>query len=202
MQQQARLLPSLRTFFGNAEGDTGSPKRLPGARPSLFDQFSRVMVFPINMFGFRLPSGRLIWAYWDKNSGAWAVVVPGRPGSGRIAATALLTHLCPHNGVIEHLISTNGHAFKVHSPCEPDDSLMIFYARGATPDSSLNADLTRWALASIEARQRWLASDSLLPLLDGKLLLKRFVRVLDNRAIDLSVADAVFPVSVRATGGE
>jgi hypothetical protein len=202
VQDQARLLLSLRTFFGNAKADTGSPKRLPGIGPSLFDQFSAVMVFPINMFQFKLPSGRLIWAYWDKNSGAYTVVVPGTLGSGTIAATALLTHLCPRNGVVENLRSTNGRAFQMHSPCEPDDSLMIFYAHGVTPDPNLNADLTRWALASIEARQRWLASDSLLPWLDRKLLLKRFVRVLDDRAIDLSVADAVFPLDVRATGGE
>lgn len=79
---------------------------------------------------------------------------------------------------------------------------MIFYARGVTPDSSLNADLTKWALASIAARQRQLAGISLLPWLDRKLLLKRFVRVLGDRPTGLSVADAVFPVDVQATAGE
>lgn len=202
LQEQARLLPSLRTFFGNARGDTGAPERLRGVGPSLFDQFSAVMVFPINMFQFRLPSGRLIWAYWDKRSGVWAVVSPATLGGGAMAATALLTHLCPQNGVIESFRSTDGHAFQVRSPCESDDSLMIFYAHDTTPDSSLNADLTRWALATIAASQRELAGTSLFPWLDRKLLLKRFVRVLGDRVTDLSVADAVFPVDVRATGGE
>jgi hypothetical protein len=203
VQEQARLHSSLSTFFGSAEGDTGSPERLPGVGSALFDQFWAVMVFPINMFQFRLPSGQLIWAYWDKNSGASAVVVPGTLGSGTIAATALLTHLCPRNGVVENLRSTSGRPFQTRSRCELDYSLMIFYAHGDTPDPHLNADLTKWALASMEARQRQLASTSLFPWLDRKLLLKRFVRVLDDRAIDLSVADAVFPlVDVRATGGE
>ena len=31
---------------------------------------------------------------------------------------------------------------------------MIFYAQDGRPDSNLNADLTKWALASIEAKQR------------------------------------------------
>jgi hypothetical protein len=79
---------------------------------------------------------------------------------------------------------------------------VILYARGATPDSNLNADLTKWALASIKARQRELANISLLPRLDRKLLLKRFVRVLGDRATDLRVADAAFPVDVQATAGE
>ena len=48
-QEQAWLPLSLKTFFGRAEGDTGSPKRLPGVGPSLFDQFQAVMVFPVNM---------------------------------------------------------------------------------------------------------------------------------------------------------
>ena len=202
VQEQAQLRPSLSMFFSNAEGDTGSPGRLPGVGPSLFDQFWAVMVFPINMFQFRLPSGRLIWAYWDKNSGASAVVVPVTLGNGTIAATALLSHLCPQNGVVENLRTTDGRAFQSHSPCELDYSLMIFYAHGNTPDPNLNADLTKWAQASIEARQRQLASTSLFPRLDRKLLLKRFVRVLDARAIDLNVADAAIPLDVQATAGE
>jgi hypothetical protein len=42
----------------------------------------------------------------------------------------------------------------------------------------------------------------LLPWLDRKLLLKRFVRVLDGRAIELQVADTVFPLDIQAVAGE
>lgn len=114
----------------------------------------------------------------------------------------MLTHLCPNNGVIENLRSTDGHAYKEHLPCELNYSLVILYAHGATPDSNLNADLTKWALASVETKQRWLASDSLFPRLDRKLLLKRFVRVLGDRETDLGMADAAFPVDVQATAGD
>jgi hypothetical protein len=79
---------------------------------------------------------------------------------------------------------------------------MVFYSHGDTPDPDLNADLTKWALASIEARQRQLAGMGLLPWLDRKLLLKRFVRVLDGRAIELQVADTVFPLDIQAVAGE
>ena len=201
-KEQAGLRPSLSTFFGNAEGNTGAPERLPNAGSSLFSQFWAVMGFPVNLFQFKLPSDRLIWAYWDKNSGVWAVVAPGTPGGKTIAATALLTHLCPPNGVVENLRTTDGRAFQTHSPCELDSSLMVFYAHGDTPNANLNADLSKWALASIEARQRELANMSLLPWLDRKLLLKRFVRVLDGRAIEMQVADTVFPLDVQATAGE
>jgi hypothetical protein len=201
-QEQAGLRLSLSTFFGNAEGNTGSPERLPGAGSSLFGQFWAVMVFPINLFQYRLPSDRLIWADWDKNSGVWAVVAPGTPGGKTIAATALLTHLCPQNGVVENLRTDNGRTYQSQSPCELDSSLMVFYSHGDTPDPDLNADLTKWALASIEARQRQLAGMGLLPWLDRKLLLKRFVRVLDGRAIELQVADTVFPLDIQAVAGE
>lgn len=130
------------------------------------------------------------------------MVVPLTLGNGTIAATALLSHLCPQSGVVDNLRTTNGHAFQSHSPCELDYSLMIFYASGDTPDQNLNADLTKWARASIEARQRQLARMSLIPRLDRKLLLKRFVRELDTHAIDLSVADAAIPLDVQATGSE
>jgi hypothetical protein len=200
VQEQERLLPSLRTFFGNAEGDTGSPKRFLGVGPSLFEQFRAVMAFPINMFQYRLPSGRVIWAHWDKISGAYAVVVPRTLGSGTIAATALLAHLCPKNGVVDNVRTGNGNgrAFQTKAPCELDYSLMIFYAHGGTPDPNLTADLTKWAQASMEARQQQLGKVDLFPLLDRKLLLKRFVRVLDDRPIDLSVVDAVFPLNAQA----
>jgi hypothetical protein len=43
-----------------------------------------------------------------------------------------------------------------------------------------------------------LAEGGLFPRLDRKLLLKRFVRVLDDRRIDLSVVDTVFPLNAQA----
>lgn len=197
-QEQERLLPSLSTFFGDAQGDTGFPKRSLGVGPSLFDQFRAVMAFPENMFQYGLPSGRVIWAHWDKISGAYAVVVPRTLSSGTIAATALLTHLCPKNGVVDNVRTGNGRAYQMNAPCELDYSLMIFYAHGDTPDPNLTADLTKWAQASMEARQQQLGKGDLFPLLDRKLLLKRFVRVLDDRPIDLSVVDAVFPLNAQA----
>jgi len=204
LQEQDRLSPSLSTFFGDAEGDTGSVKRKghPEVGASLFRQFSAVMVYPINMSQYRLPTGRVIWAYWDKNSGVWVVVAPGTSERKTIAATALLTHLCPRNGVVDKVRESDGRTYQTRSQCELDSSLLVFYAHGDTPDPNLNADLTKWALASMEARQRLLASKSLIPSLDRKLLLKRFVRVLDGRAIELQVADAVFPLDVQATVGD
>lgn len=197
--ETSQLSQALSALFGRSEVKTDADARAPGVGPLLLNQFSEVD-YPREER--KLPSGRLILDGWDRQSGSHAIVVPEASDVTSIAAAALLTHLCPKNGVIENLRSTNGRAFKQHLPCELNYSLVVFYAHGATPDSNLNADLTKWALASIEARQRQLGGISLLPSLDRKLLLKRFVRVLGDRAPGLGVADAVFPVDVRASAGE
>lgn len=199
MIETSQLSRALSAFFGRSEVKTDADARAPGVGPLLLNQFSEV---DHPREERKLPSGRLILDGWDRQSGSHAIVVPEASDITSIAAAALLTHLCPKNGVVENLRSTNGRAFKEHLSCELNYALVIFYAHGATPDSNLNADLTKWALASIEARQRELAGISLLPWLDRKLLLKRFVRVLGHRATDLGVADAVFPVDVQATAGE
>ncbi|HEX4267353.1 MAG TPA: hypothetical protein VHY36_05665 [Steroidobacteraceae bacterium] len=199
MIETSQLSQALSALFGRSEVKTDADARAPGVGPLLLNQFSEV---DSPREERRLPSGRLILDGWDRQSGSHAIVVTEASDVTRIAAVALLTHLCPKNGVVETLRSTNARAFKEHLPCELNYSLVILYARGATPDSNLNADLTKWALASIKARQRELANISLLPRLDRKLLLKRFVRVLGDRATDLRVADAAFPVDVQATAGE
>lgn len=197
MVEASRLAQELNALFGRSEVKNDADARAPGVGPLLLDQFSEVD----SREERRLPSGRLILDGWDRQSGSHAIVVPEAADVTSIAAAALFTRLCPKSGAIENLESTNGHAFEEHLPCELNYSLVIFYARGAAPDPSLNSDLTKWALASIGASQRELASISLLPRLDRRLLLKRFVRVLGDRAIDLSMADAVFPVDVVATAG-
>lgn len=147
-EEEAQLGTALRAFFGTSTGNAVSSALIRGVGPSLFDQFSRVG-YGFRMWQYRLPSGDLIWDRSDGHSGVDAIVVPKGTGSVPIAATAFLTHICPKNGVTESFWSRNGRTFQMHVRCESDYSLLVFYPRGATPDSSLNADLPRWAKASI-----------------------------------------------------
>lgn len=172
-EEEAQLGTALRAFFGKSTGNAVSSALMPGVGPSLFDQFSTVD-YGFRMWQYRLPSGELIWDRSDGRSGIDAIVVPKGTGSVPIAATALLTHMCPKNGVTESFWSRNGRTFQMHARCESDYSLVIFYPRGATPDSNLNADLMRWAKASIGTRFPPIVQ----PL--HKARLKIFVRVLDN----------------------
>ena len=150
-EEERQLGSGLRVFFGNSTGNAVSSALVPGVSASLFDQFSAVD-YGFRMWQYRLPGGELIWDRSDGRSGVDAVVVSKGAGSVPIAAAAFLTHLCPKNGLTETFWSRNGRTFQMHVRCESDYSLMIFYPRGATPNSNLNADLTRWAKASIGTR--------------------------------------------------
>lgn len=150
-EEERQLGSALRVFFGKSTGNAVSSALIPGVSPSLFAQFSAVD-YGFRMWQYRLPSGGLIWDRSDGRSGVDAIVVPKGTGSVPIAAAAFLTHLCPKNGVTESFWSRNGRAFQMHARCESDYSLLIFYPRRATPNSNLNADLTRWAKASIGTR--------------------------------------------------
>jgi hypothetical protein len=150
-EEERQLGSDLRVFFGNSTGNAVSSALVPGVSPSLFNQFSAVD-YGFRMWQYRLPSGQLIWDRSDGRSGVDAVVVSKGTGSVPIAAAAFLTHLCPKNGLTETFWSRYGGTFQTRVRCESDYSLMIFYPRGASPNSNLNADLTRWAKASIGTR--------------------------------------------------
>lgn len=170
-EEEVHLGGALRAFFGKEKGNVVSSALIPGVGSLLFDQFAAVD-YGFRMWQYRLPSGRLIWQRSDGRSGVDAVVVPKGSGSVPIAAAALLTHLCPKGGVNESFRSGGGRTFEMHARCESHYSLVIFYPRGTTPDPDLNADLMKWAKASIEARLPPIVQPVRVP---G---LKVFVRVL------------------------
>jgi hypothetical protein len=170
--QESQLGTALRAFFGKSEGDVAS-FAAPDAGPSLFNQFASVD-YGFRMWSYRLPSGRVIWQ--RNNAGVDAIVVPQQTsGTVTIAAAAMLTHLCPKSGVDEDFPSHNGGTYQQHFRCQLDHSLVIFYPQGGTPDPELNEDLTKWARTSINTRP-------VFPVVSPvrKLILKRFVRVLDK----------------------
>jgi len=172
-EEETQLGSALRVFFGKSTGNAVSSALVSGVGPSLFDQFSAVD-YGFRMWQYRLPSGELIWDRSDGRAGVDAIVVPKGAGSVAIAAAAFLTHLCPKNGVTESFWSRNGRTLQMHDRCESDYSLVIFYPRGATPNSNLNADLARWANASIGTRFPPIVRPVRKP------RLKTFVRVLDK----------------------
>lgn len=120
MIETSQLSQELSALFGRSEVKADADARAPGVGPLLLNQFSEV---DSPREEFRLPSGRLILDGWDRQSGSHAIVVPKTSDVTSIAAAALLTHLCPKNGVIENLESTNGRAFKEHLACELNYSL-------------------------------------------------------------------------------
>lgn len=173
-KEQTELASALRQFFGQSQGDVVSSALVPGIDSMLlFNQFAAVD-YGFIMDEYMLPSGRIIWDRSDGRSGVDAVVVPeSASGTLTIAAAALLTHLCPRGGVDEVFTTQNGSTYKEHFRCQLDYSLTIFYAHGATTDPDLNADLTKWAQATISGNRYPFPVR-----LSRKLRLKRFVRVL------------------------
>ena len=197
--EQTQLRTRLRPFFRNSEGtavvsdallprvDRNGP--LPRIGPLLFDRFTAVVGF--DMWKYKLPNGRLIWDKYNPPSGVAAVLVPEASGNATIAATALLTHLCPKNGVVETFQLPGGGTFPMNSPCELDYSLVIFYPHATTADPDLSTDLTKWA-------QAWISTAHSPPVQPArKPVLKIFVRILDDGPIDLSSTDAVVSTDIQ-----
>jgi hypothetical protein len=180
---QEELKTALRAFFGKSTGSI-----VPEVGPLLFDQFNGVG----EPDQYRLPDGRLIVNASDGRAGISAVAVIADANTPTVLATAFLTNLCPKSGVDENFAAANGVTHKEHFRCELDYSLIILYASGRIPDSDLNPDLTKWAKAYVEAKQQWAVPA------DRKLMLKRFVRVLQDKPLDLGKADEVFPLTVSA----
>jgi len=181
IRDQGELESALRLFFGRSTGSI-----VPRVGPFLFDQFNAVGM-PDQ---FRLPDGRVIVNASDGRAGINAVTVIADIDTPSVLATAFLTNLCPQSGVDENFAASDGVKHKEHFRCELDYSLIIMYASGRTPDPDINLELTRWAKAYVEAMQLWVVPA------DRKLMLKRFVRVLQDRPIDLSAADEALPLTV------
>lgn len=152
-----QLGTALRGFFGEAppnilgpkRGDLVSSKLIPGLGPSLFDKFWGI---PGAFEKYRLPSGRLLLDGPDDRTRIDAIVVPQDSTFTAISAAALLTYLCPPGGATYEFPATHGRTFQGHLPCQQDYTLVIFYAKGTTPDPSLNADIRSWVQAAVSMR--------------------------------------------------
>jgi hypothetical protein len=179
-QEQEQLSTELRAFFGQSESKAAI---VSGVGPLLADQFRTVG----EMDEYRLPDGQLMI---DQSYGRARIdavtVIKGAPGRARVLATAFLTHLCPKEGVEERFTTSKGVKYPEHFTCDLDYSLIILYAHGSIPDPEVDADLTKWAKATIEARVEFVIPDR-------KLVMKRFVRVLGDRPVAFDVPDGVFP---------
>jgi len=176
----------MRSFFGKATGAL-----VPTNERYLNDQFN------IGSFDeYRLPDDQVIAVQQDGRLGVETVAViddpdliAADPDNTHVLAASFLTNLCPKTGVDEKFVTSNGVHYGEHFRCEFDYSLVILYARGAVPDPRINSDLTNWATAHIASIHSWAVPDR-------QLLLKTFVRVLNDGRVDVKVPDKTFPVSV------
>jgi len=179
----------LHSFFGKATGPL-----VPTQGRYLRDQFI------IGEFDeYKLPDGQVIAVQSYGRLGVETVAVLSDldlisnvdPDNTQVLATAFLTNLCPKGGVDENFLTNNGRRFSEHFPCELDYSLVILYARGSAPDPKISLDLINWAKAYIATIHSWAVPDR-------ELLLKTFVRILNDSRVDVKVPDNTFPVSVMA----